>query len=1356
MRVLIGCLFVLAAVWQSSCLGDQTNDLEFFENKIRPILVDHCYQCHNSSDTAEGDLSVDWRDGIRKESASGTAVVPGKPNDSLLLKVIRHEISGLEMPDDDAKLSEEVIADFEKWIADGAVDPRDNPPTAAELAEATSWEATLAKRKKWWSFQPIVNPPVPPVPNHFPGLSHPIDRFVADKLKKNGLQFSNPADKKILIRRLYFAIVGLPPPYSEVKSFVNNNDPRAFAQLVDRLLESKHYGERWARHWMDLVRYADSHGSEGDPLIPNIYQYRDYLIRAFNADVPYHQLVREHIAGDLLINPRVNKQLGINESTIGTAHFRLCFHGFAPTDALDEKVRFTDDQINVLSKTFLGLTVSCARCHDHKFDAISQSDYYALFGILGSVRPAMQDVNLPSRQQQHRLQLADLKSKLKLEIAKQWMSDLEDLEERIVGAESDESTQAATAKKPDTVTGPISLYKNLDQQIKDGKTFNEVWNFHWDQFEKQALQESSRATSKDQFKGYWHFSDRTDYAKWFAAGNGIRGVSAAGEFAINLEEDTVVDAIFPGGVYTNRLSDLHRGVLSSPRIELDGKYKVYLRLLGGGQSTVRYVVQNYPRDGTVYPIQNINGDQWYWHQYDLSYWTGDQAHLEIATGKDAPLVVRGDDRSWFGVREVVIQPANLPPPVNSDLEFAGSILKDRTVKELAELPSLIQSQIRSAVTAWSENATTDQQALLLNAALREGLLTNRVTEFAENNQTQSMLAEYRRLESKIPVPTRVPGVSEAIASDSPLFDRGNHRKPLAPVPRRFLEAIDPTPYVTRQSGRLELAEDILRSDNPLTARVIANRLWHYLFGRGIVETPDNFGQLGAKPTHPQLLDYLATKMVEENWSMKQMIRFIVTSQTWQQESLPSSAAQETDPENKWLSHANIRRLEAEAIRDSLLTVAGQLDTTMYGPGFGANSRTTRRSVYIASRRNSLDEFLNVFDSPVPFATTGRRNQTNVPAQSLTMLNDPFVIEIANRWANHSESDKLDSIRSRVESMFAEATGRLPGDKELDTIVEYHSAVLTQIKTEIAARKQLGNAASELAEEINNLIVPAREKLLAAKRNENSVVNTGPDPIARWDFQTGLEDSVGNLHATLHGSARLEEDGLLLDGNGFAATPPIGQEIRSKTLEVWLRLSDLNQRGGGAITIQDLQGNVFDSIVIGERRLKRWIAGSNGFARTQDVAGADESDKRVHIAVAYDPDGTIRLYRNGESYGKSYRKNALAEFSGENSQIAFGIRHGTVVTKARMLKGKIFEARLYDRALSAEEVNASSSGLPFVSGRDVLDSLSDVGRQEVAQLRSELEQQRAELRRLGPEIDEEEVWTRIAHAIFNMKEFIYVR
>ena len=1036
--------------------------VEFFETRIRPVLVEHCYACHNSSETAEAGLVLDHRDGLRKGGDSGAVVTPGKPEESRLLQVVRHQIDGLKMPEDGPKLDEKTIADLEQWIAMGAPDPRDKPPSADELAKATSWEATRERRRQWWSFQPIRKPKTPDVGRD--GWSdHPVDRFILARLEASRLEPAGQANRRTLIRRLCFALTGLPPTPEEIESFLADDRSDAYERLIDRLLASEHFGERWARHWMDWFRYADTHGGEDDHGIPHAYRYRDYLIRALNRDVPYDQLVREHIAGDLLANPRTNEELGINESAIGTAQWRMVAHGHSPTDALDEKVRFTDDQINVVSKTFLALTVSCARCHDHKFDPISQNDYYALFGIFGSCRPALIDVNTPERKQLHRDRLTELKREIRRVVADAWLESASSFPDRLsraidalIVAKKNEEKKAEVnegkdkkkkEKKKKNVEdkgqdGILQIWLAIEEEVKQAGTFTKVWQERlaaWNR-ERADIQEHRQRDYIQQ----WDLASAEDFGDWFAEGNGLdAGTSQAGEFAVAIEGDRILTGIYPAGTYSHRLSTKHRGVLASPRWKLDGEYDVWLRAAGDHRAMVRYVIQNYPLFGETYPKVTLQKGTWRWLKFDAAYWDGDHIHLELATAADPPAMGKRNDRSWFGVREAVVTPSGGPAPPADDHEFFEPLFAaagDAPPESMDDLAGCFERALITSIRAWRDGKITDAQALFLDASLQGELLPNRLDQM---QPVKRLIEEYRRLEEQIPLPTRVPGIVEADAFDQPLFVRGDHKKPTDPVPRRFLEAIDATPYQTRQSGRLEFAGDLVRSDNPLTTRVVVNRIWHYLFGHGIVRTPDNFGHVGDKPTHPELLDFLAARFVENGWSIKDTIRFILTSKTWQLDSRSSAEAQQIDPANLLLSHANVRRLDAEAIRDSMLAISGQLDSSMFGPSSKANSDTGRRSVYVATRRLSLDKFLQVFDAPVPFATTGRRDTTNVPAQSLTLLNDPQVIRMSRQWATQVINDPTGSAEGRIRRMFVQALGREPSASELAALERFATSLLEE-------------------------------------------------------------------------------------------------------------------------------------------------------------------------------------------------------------------------------------------------------------------------------------------------------------------------
>lgn len=1309
--------------------------LEFFEAKIRPVLVEQCYECHNSSETAEGGLALDHRQPMQKGGELGSLLDAAIPSNSLLLRVIRHEIEGVEMPEGGSKLAPSIIADFERWVKMGAPDPRDKPPSADELSKATSWEAIREKRKQWWSFQPIQKIEPPNIE-----AANPVDKFILHKLSAKGLLPSSIADRQTLLRRISFALTGLPPSQTEATHFLNDNSPGAFEKLVDRLLDSPQFGERWARHWMDWIRYAESHGSEGDPGIENVWMYRDYLIRALNNDVPYDQLVREHIAGDLLSAPRINDELQINESLIATAHWRMVFHGFAPTDALDEKVRFTDDQVDAFSKAFLGLTVSCARCHNHKFDAISQADYYAMFGILASTRPGRSVIDSPKKQNRNREQLVGLKDRIRQAIADDWTQSLKSFPATVAALAANE--------KPSPLLAPL---QNDDSSKAADKLLSNA---------QQTQMELANHEARE-FAYRWVF-DGSQAADWFAFGSGVQTQpTSPGEFMIAADGDDALTAIFPAAIVSGALSTKHAARLESPQVNLDDEYELWLHVTGGGNAAYRYVVQNYPRNGTVFPVKNLTSEPgiWKWQKFDLSYWTGDDIHIELTAAKDAPLLTKGDARSWFGIREAVLvkkgEPAVRAPslaakPIAAALPQSGS--SPSTSKEITHLYA---ATIAKAIERWRTKSATEEDAELLEACRRQGLLSSKLSSLPS---AVPLIEEYRQLEQQIAVPTRVPTLGEWAGSDHPLFDRGNHKTPTETVPRRFLEVIDATPYEADLSGRLQLSQDVLRNDNPFTRRVIVNRVWHHLFGAGIVSTPDNFGRLGSEPTHPELLNYLAYRFAEnDGWSLKSLIRLLVTSETWQRSSTPSTAATENDPGNQLLSHANIRRLEAEAIRDRLLQASGNLQSDLYGPPVSGGQ--SRRSVYVSVIRNRLDPFLATFDAPVPFGAKGRRDVTNVPAQSLMMLNDPFVVSTAKRLADSVQRNSaLQSDSAKVVACWQRCLGRAPGDEELSASLH----MIDQLKHEYAGsskrRLEIQKAIGEQRKRIDGILSPVATRLEAALEEQgNSVVDL--KPLAVWDFESDANDRVGKLDAKLHGSARLEDGAVVLDGKSWLQTPALSSDLNAKSLAVVVQVGDPGQRGGGVLTVQGMDGGLFDSIVYSERRPRHWMAGSNNFARTQDVGGTEETvaaTHPVHIVITYQRDGTISVYRNGEPYGRPY-KTGLQTFAKQRSEVIMGMRHGKTATGGRMFRGRLLDARLFDRALTPEEVrSAANGGKQYVTQKQIYAELQPWQSVAIAQHEIQISALTHELKQVGKPVAAGQEWTDLVHSLFNLKEFIYVR
>jgi hypothetical protein len=1340
-------LYFMLLAWTSSLSADK--GIEFFEAKIRPVLVEHCYECHNSSGKAKAKLILDYKAGLLKGGSEGPSIVPGKPEESLILQTIRHEFEDLRMPKDGPRLDKKVLEDFRKWIAMGAPDPRDKPPSAEQLAKTTSWEAIRERRKKWWSFQPVVNATVPK------GIDktwsdHPVDNFLLAGMEKAEIAPNEEANALAVLRRLTFAITGLPPTPEQQETYAKEaaeNTEAATEKLVVELLAKPQFGERWGRHWMDWVRYADSHGSEGDPNIPNAFRYRNYLIRALNGDVPYDQLVREHLAGDLLPDPRVNDDLGLNESAIGTANLRFVLHGFAPTDALDEHVRFTDDQIDVVTKAFLGLTVSCARCHDHKFDAISQKDYYALFGILSNGRPAQRVIDSPALLKKNLAELGDIKKRIHGKLAKVWKDNATNLADLL---------QKPPSKKWQDAIGDGNAHNPLRTWAKLRNVKKADFAKGWDgqRKEYQASQETLDKRHSGAYRGSWKLGKEKDYASWSRSGPGLGGrPSLAGSFHVLPSGDRILDRILPSGAYTHLLSTKHNGTLSSPRFTFD-EGNVWIRATGDKGTSLRYVVWNYPRRGTVYPKGSADPNQEKWVSWNTKYWSGDQAYLEATTNRDHPVEAGGGARSWMGVTEAILAAPGQPAPRDEIAETLAPIFdRHGAPVDADELAMRYTKATSEAIDAWEKGKCTDAQARMLSYFVKKGLLPVTLKELPA---VADLVSEYRLMEAEVASPRLAPGILDNQPFDQPLFTRGDHKKPGNPVPRRFLEAIDDTPYPKNSLGRLEYAEDIVRPDNPLAARVIVNRLWHHLFGRGLVGTPDNFGRLGEQPSHPELLDYLAQKFRKDGWSIKKMIGFLATTKAFRLSSRPSAESIEKDPDNLLLSHAHLKRLEAEPIRDSLLAVSMRLNLDRVAEGGSENGNTSRRAIYRQVKRNSLDAFLSVFDAPVPATAQGRRDVTNVPAQSLTLMNDPFVINAARDFAKNAKGE---TESEKISGMFRLALGRPAEDKETAKAIAYLQGASAEQSKALSEKLALEKDLSKSSKALASILDPMRAKILDSRKKEGVEAPVGPKPTLHWNFVDGWKDAIHGITAHPKKGARIENGVLVVRGGGHVVTDKLPLSFREKTLEAWVKLDNLNQRAGGIVTIQSPTGSIFDSIVFAEQEGRRWMAGSNGFRRTKSFGGTEEkeADKDfVHVAITYQSDGTITGYRNGRAYGKSY-KTGKASFPKGNSLLSFGVRH-LPVGPGRSLDGQIREVRIYDRSLEPDAVIASFGGASdYVSEKDLLAALSTNEQKDRENIVTKIADLKKRLKAYDDLDSNSSTGLHdLALALFNMKEFIYLK
>jgi hypothetical protein len=904
--------------------------VEFFEKKVRPILADHCYACHSAaSKTSLGGLRLDSHEGLLKGGDRGSELTPATPEKSRLLTAIGYQDHALQMPPT-GRLTDEQIAVLTRWVKEGAV----WPAGSAAVAPPAKPVFNLKERARHWAFQP-VKAAMPPKVHNAAWSRNAIDNFILAKLEANNMAPAPPADRRTLIRRVTFDLIGLPPTPAEIDAFLADRSPDAYRKVVDRLLASPHYGERWARHWLDLARYAETDGHEQDFEKPGPYEYRDYVIRALNADLPYNQFVREQVAGDLLPHPRINPKDGFNESLVGTGFWYLGEATHSPVDLLDDEAIRVDNQIDVFSKTFLGLSVGCARCHDHKFDPIPTKDYYALSGFLHSSRYQVASLVPSERVQPAIHQLEQVNAQLSSLAAQ---------------------TSAASYIQPETPAGATV------------------------------------------FEDFSH----PDWRGWYATGEAFGAGPQAESLMVNAPaghephlERLTGSRVADGGGLSERL----QGVLRSRTFKISTS-KIFYHM-AGHDAEVNLIIDNFeliqdPIYGGL-KIHPDNRDHMAWYSQDVSKWKGHRAFIELRDPGHARLVV---DRILFSDGPVPTEPKSTARAA----VFTGSGSSARTA---------------------SLNGGEERAARL-----------------------QTLLSQKAEIEATLPEPRWAMAMADGTGENDHVHIRGNSATLGPEVGRRFLEVFDgPRPLVSRDDcGRLELADRLVAPTDPLLPRVIVNRLWLHHFGEGIVRTPDDFGIMGQKPTHPELLDYLATQLVRNGWSLKQMHRMMVLSSAYQMSSRPEPEIDRRDPSNLLLHRMPVRRLEGEAVRDAILAVSGRLDSKLYGPSVrpfltpfmeGRNRPETgpldgagRRSIYIGVRRNFLTPLFLAFDYPVPFTTMGRRTVSNVPAQALTLMNDPFVLQQAQVWADRVLAKPGLTPRDRVVSMYQTIFGRPPAKEEL--------------------------------------------------------------------------------------------------------------------------------------------------------------------------------------------------------------------------------------------------------------------------------------------------------------------------------------
>lgn len=1185
--------FVLAIIGGlvASSFAIPAEQLEFFESKIRPVLAEQCYSCHsNEADKIKGGLFLDSKWGWETGGDSGPAVIPGDPDGSLLIDAVRRTEEVVDAMPPKTKLTDQQIADLEAWVKMGAPDPREKVEEKEGLVEAFDIEKRFAEH---WSWRPVSRPEVPATKDET-WASSEIDRFILAKLEDANLRPATPADDRIWLRRVYFDLIGLPPTPEQIREA----STKSRGEVVDEILASPRFGEKWARHWMDLVRYAETCGHEFDYPIPNAHEYRDYLIRAFNLDLPYDEFIREHIAGDLLPNPRRNEAEKFNESVIATGHWYFHDATHAPTDVLQNESDHQDSQIDVMGKAFQALTIACARCHDHKFDAISTADYYALTGYLqssarteypldvGLARQTAvnQQKELRAQAQQYLKPTSTFKpgdyflaaSKLvreKLAAPKPSLWEGIVFEDFESGYDGWTVQGEAMGKQP--ASGPFGNQKPLDgfqgkgvvnsfngsdkllgKLISDpfviekpfvnflvsggrsgqtrielqidkkpvrqtsGKNNDKMDPTTWDVTE--FVGKTARIWIIDNSSSGWghinvdqivfsdHRADKPFQAlpdealisataeklgldpakltawcevltsvdskgdtpegfltKWtagqklgrvpnwagfdqaaeayrseselfadFTGGDLPAGWSTTGTaFAATgvntgLRFDPEAPISEPGMADSRLFGREQVGTLRSPTFEI-GQDEIHVRMKAE-KVVARVVIDNYHMthfhtllfNGTHFKDNsketNTEGEfRWARFAGNLTKkYSGHRAYLEF--------IDRGN--GYAVIDEIRL--SQRAPAADRPHPLLGAIME-------TEIPESDESIASAMNAAWESG----------EPAVINWFSAHRLAAPSDiQPELGKLAAKGVQLARDLPAPRFAVAMAQGTPENSRVYIRGSHKSLGEEVPNRFLEVLG-----AEQGSRLDLANQIANPENPLTSRVMVNRLWHHLFGRGLVPTVDDFGPQGQQPSHPELLDWLATEFVESGWSIKAMLREMVLSQTYQQSSVPHQSLDQSviasvDPENVLLHRMSVRRLQAEAIRDAVLAVSGGLNPKMYGPsvpthrtafmtgrgarGSGPLDGDGRRSVYLSIYRNFLNPFMLTFDMPGPFGPKGRRSNSNVPAQALAMMNDPFIIDQSEKWARAVLDQSIEDRGQRLAIMHEQALGTKPTESTL--------------------------------------------------------------------------------------------------------------------------------------------------------------------------------------------------------------------------------------------------------------------------------------------------------------------------------------
>lgn len=1158
----LACIAVSAsqfsAVREAAAEEADAKHIEFFEAKIRPVLVKHCYECHSShSKPARGGLLLDTRSGIRQGGDSGASVVPNDPDKSPLLEALRYE--SFEMPPK-GKLPDSVIKDFETWISAGAADPRDG--TATVRPSEINYEEGL----KFWAFQRPVTPPLPDVSDS-KRISNDIDRFVVAKLEAAGLASSKPATRRTLIRRAWFDLIGLPPEPEAVEKFLNDpaDTGEAFARVIDELLESPHYGERWGRYWLDVARYGEDQAHTFKARrYPQGYLYRDWVVNALNDDMPYDRFLKYQIAGDLLNEPNQHERLAaLGLFALGPVYYQD--NGEKDKALADE----WDDRVDTLMRGTQGLTIACARCHDHKYDPLSMTDYYGLLGVFASSkyqeRPAVApqvvaaraaaDAQVKERQldidrflstasRDVRMKLieeipkyavagwkflnqrkADPKNKkLSAKLAKEEKVSEELLKRWAAWLQAKPDSGAVKADRPYFTTwktliasqdaktdlskdaDAIAAVSKLAETLKNQattllpkksslfQTFGENVAFvsQTDQAEVVPGVIPLGNLFDDSHQSTLNSALSTDKFKATPNNNSLGVDRVAAGWGTNIEIASGIQFNFSsigsdGRAYGSIINDAWntQGGIRTEGSSAGGNLPRTEQGIGmHANALITFDLEEIRRSGLIPSDRTMTFKVDRAGINDDAFGSNASAHIAVivtkphakpevydavlsATLNGKPAMIDENDRVYYLA-------GNLPDPISADGTFVSfnitlppearyvtliatgagspdenSISSDHVVFSGARLEyepvpgKLAAADSPKTDASIDSNSETDR----IDATLLSELLSDKGLLAIPPKEAEQLLEEDAKAELKTLRATyedrkkaaaainvlMAHSLSDGNGNDMPIYLAGDPKKKGGVAPRAFPAIYtngSREPFASKGSGRLELAEAIASPENPLTARVIVNRIWAGHFGAGLVRTVSNFGKLGERPSHPDLLDWLAVRFVESGWSTKALHRQIMLSATYQQSGEFNAKNYETDPANRLLWRMNRRRLEVEPWRDSMLAVAGTLDRTFGGKSMPlSNGNNKRRTIYGFISRHQLDDLLRLFDFPDPNITAGQRTVTTVPLQQLFVLNSEFMMTqaraLADRLNRESNSDTV-----RLQRAYELLYSRPPTDDEI--------------------------------------------------------------------------------------------------------------------------------------------------------------------------------------------------------------------------------------------------------------------------------------------------------------------------------------